>query len=76
MAVKALALVSFPIIPETATKIWHMLNLDGSLDNISWAEVKDMQLTPGALLNKPEILFAKVEDEQLDAEIAKLTLGV
>ncbi len=73
MGVKALALVSFPIIPETATKIWNMLNLEGSLENISWDEAKDLQLTPGSLINKPEILFAKIEDEQIDAEIAKLT---
>lgn len=76
MAVKALALVSFPIIPETAKRIWAMLKLEGSLENASWEEIKDLQLTPGALLNKPEILFNKIDDETIEAEISKLTAEV
>lgn len=76
MAVKALALVSFPIIPETAKKIWAMLNLEGSLENASWEEIKDLQLTPGTLLNKPEILFYKIDDETIEKEISKLSAGV
>ncbi|MCH9620645.1 MAG: Methionine--tRNA ligase [Chlamydiia bacterium] len=76
MAVKALALVSYPVIPETAQKIWAMLNLEGSLENASWSEIKDLQLTPGALLNKPEILFDKIEDEVIEEELKKLSVGV
>ena len=76
MAAKALALVAYPIIPETANKILKMLNIDVSLEDISWDEFKDMQLTPGASLHKPEILFQKIEDEQIEAEIAKLTTKV
>lgn len=76
MAAKTLALVAFPIMPETAQKIWQMLNLSGSLESASWQEVKDLQLTPGTLINKPFILFNKIEDEVIEAEIAKLTAGV
>jgi len=73
MGVKALALVAFPIIPETAMKILKMLNLELSFDNYTWEEAKNLELTPGTLIGKPEILFSKIEDEQIDGEIAKLT---
>ena len=72
MAVKALAFTSFPIMPEAAQKIWNMLGLEQSLENISWKEVKELQLTPGSELKKPEPLFSRVDDEQIELEIAKL----
>ena len=76
MAVKALALVAYPIMPKATQRIWEMLNLEGSLENASWSEIKDLQLTPGALLNKPEILFNKIDDEAIEYEISKLTSTV
>lgn len=76
MAAKALALVALPIMPDAATKILKMLNIEGDLAELSWAELKDMQLVPGSSINKPEILFNKVEDEQIEAEITKLTSKV
>jgi methionyl-tRNA synthetase len=76
MAVKLLAAVSFPIMPETAIKIWNLLNLEGSLENISWKEVTDMELIPGTLLNKPEILFNKIDEKMIEEEINKLTQEV
>lgn len=76
MAAKALALSALPVMPETAYKILHMLNIDGNVEALSWDELKDMQLVPGSLIHKPEILFNKVEDEQIESEIAKLTSKV
>nr|MCH9811635.1 methionine--tRNA ligase [bacterium] len=76
MAAKALALVSSPIIPDTAKKIWNMLGIEQDLEATSWDEIKDMQLVPGTNLQKPEILFEKIEDEVIEAEVAKLTAGV
>lgn len=76
MAVKALAFVSFPIIPETAQKICNMLGLTQSLETVSWEEIRDLQLTPGSELHKPEPLFQRVDDEQIEKEIAKLSQTV
>ncbi|MBS0622307.1 MAG: methionine--tRNA ligase [Verrucomicrobia bacterium] len=61
----ALAFISFPIIPATATKLWQMLGQEGE------PKVWSQSLVPHALPS-PELLFHKVEDEQIEAELAKL----
>jgi len=67
--IKLLALVSQPLIPETSTKIWKMLALDTMP---LWDEVKEMELKAGTALPKPTILFARVEDDVIEAELAIL----
>lgn len=69
---KALALASFPIIPETASKVWRMLGFSDPLDKGDWEEIARRKIKAGQILNPPEILFKRVENEQIDAEIAKL----
>ncbi|MGD0665260.1 MAG: methionine--tRNA ligase [Rhabdochlamydiaceae bacterium] len=68
---KCMALVSLPIIPEAAQKLWHMLGQTTSLDNQFWDEVVMMKL-PQQKLPKPEVLFKRVEDTQIAAEEEKL----
>lgn len=63
--VRLLALGAFPIIPTTSQKIWSLLGLSGSLNYNN--QLKDRQK-----LGTPEILFQKVEDEAIEAEISKL----
>ncbi len=67
--VAALSVLSEPLLPFTARKIWHILNLG---EQHQWDEFKTPQLKTGHLLNKPEILFKKIEDEVIEAEIKKL----
>jgi len=69
---KALSLISAPIIPETAQKIWIMLGNDTELKNESWDFIKDMALPVGQSLKTPEILFRKIEDIEIQEEIKKL----
>lgn len=69
---KALACVSFPIIPQTAERIWGMLGFKESLDSYTWTEVLELPLKEGMPLPKPSILFQKIEDEIINQEIAKL----
>lgn len=69
---KALALISSPIIPETAGKLWHMLGFEKPLESFSWNTIAVMDMPVGQQLQKPEILFQKIEDEQIDAELEKL----
>lgn len=68
---KALAFVSFPIIPETANKLWKMIGYHSDLREESW-EAMFVEPFPGQEIPKPEILFNKIEDEQIEEEIAKL----
>lgn len=71
-AIKAMALISYPIIPDTAEKVWQMLGNSKTLASNSWREIVDTSLPTAQELKDPVILFAKVEDEQIEKEIAKL----
>jgi methionyl-tRNA synthetase len=46
--------------------------LPGSEGKIGWAEAGTTLLQEGAMVNKPEILFSKIEDDVIEAQIAKL----
>ena len=68
-ALQILAMISFPIIPETAEKLWNLLGLK-NISKTSWS--LENQLEANKSLEKPTILFHKVEDEIIEKEIAKL----
>ncbi|MEC7839469.1 MAG: methionine--tRNA ligase [Chlamydiota bacterium] len=67
-----LALTSYPIIPSTAQKIWEFLGNSRIIDSNSWERLKKMELSPGASLAKPEILFRKIEDDEINQELENL----
>lgn len=70
--VKALALVSFPIIPTTAEKIWSMLGFTTPLAQANWDQVLASPLQKNLELPKPFILFQKIEDSLIAEEMDKL----
>jgi methionyl-tRNA synthetase len=67
--IKALSVAAAPIIPESAEKIWKMIDEEG-LPN-TWEEGL-IPPKPGQALLEPQVLFAKVEDEQIQGEIDRL----
>lgn len=69
---KNLALISYPIIPETAQKVWHLLGFEFPLEEFSWKEIERMRVKEGKQLPVPLILFHKIENEQIEQEISKL----
>ncbi|MBS0619958.1 MAG: methionine--tRNA ligase [Verrucomicrobia bacterium] len=69
---KALALISAPILPETAEKLWHLLGFTKPLTTYHWDQVASGQFPEGQSLPAPQILFARVEDETIQIEIDKL----
>ena len=69
---KVLALISFPVIPETAGKVWHLLGYETELKGAAWNEVLQTSVPAGQKLNEPKILFTKIEDEQIASELDKL----
>lgn len=70
---KTLALVSFPIIPTTAEKLWFLLGFKMPLEKKNWADVLQEKIPGGQMLPPPMILFQKVEDEVIQKEIDKLS---
>ncbi len=70
-----LAIFLNPFLPFTAQKICHMLKVvDRMLD---WENAGSMKLVSvGYTLRAPELLFKKVEDEQVAAQVEKLHAGL
>ncbi|MEZ7867690.1 MAG: methionine--tRNA ligase [Paludibacteraceae bacterium] len=58
-----------PFLPFTSQRLREMLNLS----TFDWKELGKMNLlAEGHQLNTPELLFEKIEDEQVEAQIRKL----
>ncbi len=70
--IATLALISSPIVPTAAEKIWKMLGQQSSLEKGNWTHIVNTPLNPHTPLPEPEILFAKIEDESIQEEIDKL----
>jgi methionyl-tRNA synthetase len=76
----ALAVMSEPFLPFTSQKLKTILNVSSSdspeakgIEN-NWHDVasKETLLPSGHTINKAELLFRKVEDEEIEAQLAKL----
>jgi len=67
----ALAVVSEPFLPFTSTKLKNILNIDAHL---SWENVTENKVLLPAThqINKAELLFSKIEDKEIEAQIEKL----
>ena len=67
----ALAVVSEPFLPFTSTKLKNILNIDA---NLSWENVTNnaILLPETHQINKAELLFSKIEDNAIEAQIEKL----
>jgi methionyl-tRNA synthetase len=69
---RALAILASPVIPFSAERIWKMLNLPGEAAKQSWDSAAGSEIPPGHRLGTTEILFTKIEDEVIDAELKNL----
>ncbi|MGY0407331.1 MAG: methionine--tRNA ligase [Polaribacter sp.] len=67
----ALAVLSEPFLPFTSTKLKNILNID---KNLSWENVteKEALLPRNHQINKAALLFSKIEDKTMEAQVAKL----
>jgi len=64
-----LSIIGEPVLPFTAEKIWKLLNVKTDL---TWTDATKLFLKNGNPINKPEILFTKIEDEAINQEIQRL----
>lgn len=69
---KSLALISSPIIPETANRVWKLLGYVSQLENGNWMQIAETPIPSNQSLQEPQILFKKIEDEQIEQELEKL----
>ncbi|MCZ4317758.1 methionine--tRNA ligase [Aequorivita viscosa] len=72
----ALAVLSEPFLPFTSEKLKIMLNVKSSAveTSLGWNDIsKNTELLKtGHKINKAELLFSKIEDEQIQAQLDKL----
>ena len=72
LALNTLALVSFPVIPETAEKLWKLLGNEEALKDQTWNAVLETGIPPNRTFPKPEVLFTKVEDDVIEKQLERL----
>ena len=71
-AVRSLAIVLFPFLPESAEKIWGQLNLEGKVSDQKWESASELAIEPNRKLGTVAPLFKKVEDSEIKLHKAKL----
>ena len=72
-AVKFLALISFPIMPKTARKIWDLLQGSPSLEEANWDDLmKELSIFLKKMTCPPKRLFARIEDRTIKEEEDRL----
>jgi len=57
-----------PVLPFSTEKLFTMLNAK----SVDWKDCGKPQLKEGHPLNESEILFPKIEDEKIEAQVSKL----
>jgi len=70
----ALATLSEPFLPFTSDKLKGILKLSSEEGALKWEDVsiKDTLISAGHTIGKAELLFSKIEDEQIQQQLDKL----
>ncbi len=70
----ALATLSEPFLPFTSDKLKGILKLSSAEGALKWEDVsiKDTLISAGHTIGKAELLFSKIEDEQIHQQLDKL----
>ncbi len=64
-----LAIAFEPFLPFSSAKIKQFI----AKDDLKWSQLGDIDLLPvGHTVNQPELLFEKIEDEVIEAQVQKL----
>jgi methionyl-tRNA synthetase len=71
-AVRSLAILLEPFLPFSIERLWRQLNIQESLHDQGWSSISKFIIKPGHKINKPEILFKKIEDEEIKKQKDKL----
>ena len=64
----ALAVLAEPFLPETVKKMKTMMNYDG----VIWSSVSSSNIEAGHKINKPSLLFQRIDDDVVETQRAKL----
>jgi len=67
-----LSVISWPVIPDTASKIFTQFGIKRSIVDLSWDFESQIASDGTHLLNPSSILFKKIEDREIEEENEKL----
>jgi methionyl-tRNA synthetase len=70
--IKNLTLVASPLIPASSQAIWKLLGFHTELAKGSWETITQTAIPPGQHLGESTPLFRKVEDTEIEVQVAKL----
>jgi methionyl-tRNA synthetase len=71
-AVRSLAILLTPYTPFSTEKLWQQLNLESSVHKQSWSSASELKIQSGHKINKPKILFRKIDEEEIKKQKEKL----
>jgi len=71
-AVRSLAILIEPFIPNSAEALWELLNLKGSASDQDWNSISSLQIVPGHEIRKPKVLFRRIEDAEIEKQVERL----
>jgi methionyl-tRNA synthetase len=69
---RTLAVCGYPFMPAMTKKLWSILGCEGEVAKQDWFTSAEKSLPVGSPLGAIEILFAKIETAQIEAEVARL----
>ncbi|RLG45496.1 MAG: methionine--tRNA ligase [Thermoproteota archaeon] len=70
-AIKTIAIIMEPFLPDTAEKIWETLDLPGNIHTFNWSDAYH-PISPGKKIKRSKPLFTKVDVEKLKSELSML----
>lgn len=71
-AIRQLALLFHPIMPQTTERLVGMLGIDTPLGAVGWDAWAEASLPAGHVLGEPAGLFTKIDDDVIATEVAAL----
>jgi methionyl-tRNA synthetase len=71
-AVRALAILLYPFMPNSAEKIWSQLNNNYKLQEESWENLSLLKILPNHRISKISPIFKKIERKDIEKEKIKL----
>ncbi len=69
---RVLAVSMYPVIPDSAARLWKMIGEESDIVNQRWDNLKLTRIKTGLKINEPEILFVKYDDKIIQAQIDRL----
>lgn len=69
--IRNIAVIMYPIIPQSAEKVWNMLSIDTSIVEYGWDNI-GQKINHPLQISKIETLFPKIEDKVIEKQIEKL----